>query len=114
MTISVVRDDQLILAKGYGYRDLAPLFPVNPNRTLFRIGSVSKTFSAVAVLQLVEDNILDLDTDVNNYLTAFKIPETYSEPITLKHLLTHSAGFEELAGRIFFDTPGIVLPMEDL
>lgn len=98
MTISIVENDEMVFAKGYGSRSLYPTVkPVIANQTLFRVGSISKTFVAVAVLQLVEDGILDLDTDINNYLTMFQIPNTYQEPITLKHLLTHSAGFEEFA-----------------
>lgn len=98
MTISIVENDEMVFAKGYGSRNLYPTVkPVIANQTLFRVGSISKTFVAVAVLQLVEDGILDLDTDINNYLTMFQIPNTYQEPITLKHLLTHSAGFEEFA-----------------
>lgn len=95
MTLSVVKDNETIFSKGYGYASLLLSKPVIANQTLFRIGSITKTFTAVAVLQLVEDGLLDFDANVNDYLTAFKIPDTYSEPITLKDLLTHSAGFEE-------------------
>ncbi|MCK5182926.1 MAG: beta-lactamase family protein, partial [Candidatus Heimdallarchaeota archaeon] len=56
MTISFVKDNEIFFAKGYGNRTLAPVAkPVIANQTLFRIGSISKTFTAVAVLQLVED-----------------------------------------------------------
>jgi len=114
MTISFVKDDEIFLAKGYGNRTIAPVAkPVIANQTLFRIGSISKTFTAVAVLQLVEDGILDLDTDVNSYLTAFKIPDTYSDPITLRHLLTHTAGFEEKAYPSIFSSPLGIPPLED-
>lgn len=114
MTISFVKDDEILLAKGYGNRTLAPVAkPVIANQTLFRIGSISKTFTAVAVLQLVEDSILDLDTDVNSYLTAFKIPDTYSDPITLRHLLTHTAGFEEKAYPSIFSSALGILSLED-
>lgn len=114
MTISFVKDNEIFFAKGYGNRTLAPVAkPVIANQTLFRIGSISKTFTAVAVLQLVEDGILDLDTDVNSYLTAFKIPDTYSDPITLRHLLTHTAGFEEKAYPSIFSSPLGIPPLED-
>ena len=92
-TVSVVKDGALFFAKGYGYADLENQIPVDPERTLFRIGSASKTFIATAVMQLYEQGMLDLDADVNTYLD-FQIPDTYSEPITLKHLLSHTAGFE--------------------
>lgn len=115
MTLSFVKDDKLLLAKGYGDRMTIPTVkPVIANQTLFRIGSVSKTFTAVAVLQLVDDGILDLDTNVNNYLSTFQIPDTYNEPITLRHLLTHTAGFEEKAYPSILSSLLGVPPIEDL
>lgn len=94
-TISVVKDGKLFFAKGYGYADLENKKPVIANETLYRIGSVSKLFVGTAVMQLVEQGRLDLNTDINTYLTDFKIPNTYPEHITLAHLMTHTAGFEE-------------------
>ncbi|NPD90455.1 MAG: beta-lactamase family protein [Asgard group archaeon] len=114
MSISVVKDGELFFTRGYGYYDRWLLEPVDPNRTLFRIGSISKTFNAIAVLQLVEDGILDLDTDVNEYLTEFKIPDTYPEAITLRHLLTHSAGFEESRFAVVLDSPTYLEPLEEI
>jgi CubicO group peptidase (beta-lactamase class C family) len=92
--VSVVKDGKLFLAKGYGYADLEKNIRVDPERTLFRIGSVTKLFTWTAVMQLVEQGELDLDADVNTYLD-FRIPDTYPRPITLRHLLTHTAGFED-------------------
>jgi CubicO group peptidase (beta-lactamase class C family) len=94
-TISVVKDGRLFFAKGYGSADLQTGTPVSAQTTLFRIGSVSKLFTAAAVLQLVEQGKLNLHADVNTYLKTFHIPATYPEPITLAHLLTHTAGFED-------------------
>ncbi|HET7771857.1 MAG TPA: serine hydrolase domain-containing protein, partial [Chloroflexota bacterium] len=91
--VSVVRAGQLLFAKGYGYADLAKGIPVDPEHTIFRTGSVGKTFTSTAVMQLVEQGKLDLDADVNTYLD-FRIPNTYPQPITLKHLLTHTSGLE--------------------
>ena len=65
-----------------------------PRRTLFRPGSVSKLFTWTAVMQLVEQGKLDLDTDVNPYLD-FKIPPLEGKPITMRNIMTHTAGFEE-------------------
>lgn len=93
-TVAVVRDGRLLFAKGYGYADVAKQRPVDPEKTLFRIGSVSKLFTWTAVMQLVEQGKLDLDADVNRYLD-FTIPATYPRPITLRDILTHSAGFED-------------------
>ncbi len=93
--VSVVKDGELFFAKGYGYADLQNGLPVDPEQTVFRIGSTTKLFTWTAVMQLVEQGKLDLDADVNTYLD-FRIPDTYPQPITLKHLLTHTAGFEDL------------------
>ena len=94
-TISVVKDGKLFFAKGYGYADREKKTQVLADRTLFRPGSTSKLFTWTAVMQLAERGQLDLDADINIYLKTFKIPATYLEPITMKHLLTHTAGFED-------------------
>jgi CubicO group peptidase (beta-lactamase class C family) len=91
--VSVVKDGQLIFKKGYGYSDYANRVPTDPQSTLFRVGSVSKLFVWTAVMQLMEQGKLSLDADVNSYLD-FKIPATYPEPITMRNLLSHTAGFE--------------------
>jgi CubicO group peptidase (beta-lactamase class C family) len=92
--IAVVKDGQLFFQKGYGYADLEKQTPVDPSATIFRIGSMTKLFTWTAVMQLAEQGKLDLEKDVNTYLD-FKIPVTFSEPITLKNLLSHTPGFEE-------------------
>ena len=93
--VSVVKDGKLFFAKGYGYADLENGIPVDPEQTVFRIGSVTKLFTWTAVMQLAEQGMLDLEADINTYLD-FRIPDTYPQPITLKHLLSHTAGFEDL------------------
>lgn len=93
--ISVVKDGQLFFAKGYGYANLQDNKPVVANQTLFMVGSVTKLFTWTAVMQLVEQGKLDLNVDVNTYLKSFQIPATYPQPITLKNLMTHTAGFED-------------------
>src|SRR5438034_1123394 len=98
--VSVVKDGQVLFQKGYGYSDFEAKNPVLPDQTLFRPGSISKLFTATAVMQLVEQGKLDLDRDVNDYLD-FAIPKTYSEPVTLRQLLTHTAGFEETLKNLF-------------
>jgi len=102
--ISVVKDGKVLFEKGYGYADVAKQKPVSPEDTLFRPGSVSKLFTSTAVMQLVEQGKLDLDRDVNDYLD-FKIPATYAQPVTLRRILTHTAGFEEVLKDLFSRTP---------
>lgn len=94
-TIAVVKDDELFFAKGYGYADLEKRRQVIANKTLFRVASISKLFTWTAVMQLVEQGKLDINTDVNKYLKEIQIPSTYPQPITLAHLLTHTSGFAE-------------------
>jgi len=92
----LVKDGQILFAKGYGLADVEKGTPVVPDRTLFAVGSVTKLFTATAVMQLVERGSLDLQADVNQYLSdSFQIPATYPAPITTAHLLTHTAGFDE-------------------
>ena len=89
----LVKDGQVFFSKGYGYADLEKKKAVIPDQTLFRVGSVSKLFTATAVMQLFEQGLLGLDTDVNKYLKHFQLDEDYPEPVTMASLLTHSAGF---------------------
>ena len=98
--VSVVKDGQVLFEKGYGYADVDAKKPVLADQTLFRPGSISKLFTATAVMQLVEQGKLDLDHDVNDYLD-FAIPKTFPEPVTLRRLLTHTAGFEETLKNLF-------------
>jgi CubicO group peptidase (beta-lactamase class C family) len=91
----LVADGDVIHAQGYGHTDLERGTPVDAQRTRFDIGSVSKLLTATAVMQQVERGALDLETDVNDYLTGLEIPDTFPEPVTAGHLLTHTAGFGE-------------------
>jgi CubicO group peptidase (beta-lactamase class C family) len=100
-TVAVVAGGDLLFAKGYGYADLATHRPVVAERTLFRPGSVSKVITWTAVMQLVEEGKVDLDADVNEYITDFKIPPAFGEPITVANLMTHTAGFEDSPEGIF-------------
>ncbi|WP_084787807.1 serine hydrolase domain-containing protein [Anaerobacillus alkalidiazotrophicus] len=108
VTVSVVSGGEIIFAKGYGYADYENNNLVDPEKTLFRIGSTSKLFTWTAVMQLVEAGKLDLDTDINEYLD-FELPDTIeykrgksiAEPITIKHLMSHSPGFEDYMTNVF-------------
>jgi CubicO group peptidase (beta-lactamase class C family) len=112
LTVAVVKDGQLFFAKGYGWADVERRVPVEADKTLFRPGSVSKLFTWTAVMQLVEQGKLDLDADVNTYLTQFKIPATYAAPITLRHALTHTVGLEEGGiGYLMVRSPDQIVPL---
>ena len=103
-TVVVVAKGKVLFAKGYGYRDVAKKQPVSAEETMFRPGSVSKLFTWTAVMQLVEQGKLDLDRNVNDYLD-FTIPATFPKPITLRTLMTHTAGFEETYKDVFLESP---------
>jgi CubicO group peptidase (beta-lactamase class C family) len=109
----VVKDGQVLLAKGYGYADVEKRIPIDPETTLFRPGSVTKLFTWTAVMQLVEQSKLDLQADVNTYLTRFKIPATYSQPITMLDLMAHTSGFEDREKNLFKDSLDELTSLED-
>lgn len=92
--VVVVKDGKILTARGFGYANVADRTPVDPYETLFRVGSVAKLVTWTAVMQLVEQKKLDLDQDVNTYLD-FKIPDRAGAPITLRQIMTHTAGFED-------------------
>ena len=108
--VVVVKDGQVLTQRGFGYADLEKRTPVDPETTLFRTGSVSKLTTWTAVMQLVEQGKLDLDADVNTYLD-FKIPDYDGKPITLRNIMTHTAGFQETIRRLISDSPGDMQPL---
>ena len=102
--VAVVKDGQIVTERGFGYADVASKKPVDPKLTLFRPGSVSKLVTWTAVMQLVEQGKLDLDADVNKYLDM-QIPPRDGKPITLRNIMTHTAGFEEQVKNIITEDP---------
>jgi CubicO group peptidase (beta-lactamase class C family) len=103
-TVLVMKDGKELLKKGYGYSDLTKKAAVDPDTTMFRLASISKLFTWVSVMQLAEQGKLDIDADVNNYLD-FKIAPAFGKPITLRNLMTHTGGFEEVVHDIIFVDP---------
>ncbi|MCC3765597.1 beta-lactamase family protein [Glycomyces sp. TRM65418] len=93
-TVAVVGGGEVLTTRGFGYADIERQLPVDPEQTLFRIGSVSKVLTANAVMQLVEQGRIDLDTDVSAYLD-FEFEREFDDDVTMRHLLSHTAGFEE-------------------
>ncbi|KTG11711.1 serine hydrolase domain-containing protein, partial [Haloferax profundi] len=95
-TVAIVSADAPILIKGYGAADVDADLPVRADETVFRVGSVGKLVTYTAVMQGIEQGVLDLDTDVSSYLgdSRVTVPDTYDDPVTLRHLGTHTAGFE--------------------
>ena len=93
-TVAVVRDGQVVLARGYGDADAGSHTPVVADTTLFRVASLGKLFVWTAVMQLAERGRLDLDADIQTYLEDVRLPATYARPLTLAHLMAHAGGFE--------------------
>ena len=102
--IAIVKDGQTLFERGYGVSDVKTRRPVDPETTLFRPGSISKTFMWTAVMQQVEAGKIDLDADINQYLD-FKIPPYDGKPITMRELMTHSPGFSDAAKDLIFTDP---------
>lgn len=110
--VAVVKDGQVLLVRGYGYSDMAKRTPVTGDATLFRPGSISKLFTWTSVMQLVEQGKLDLDKDVNEYID-FKIPPAFGKPITLRDIMTHTPGFEEVVRDLFVADANHLTPLDE-
>jgi CubicO group peptidase (beta-lactamase class C family) len=104
----LVQNGRVVLSKGFGLADVASGRTVQPDSTIFPFASISKVFTAMAVMQLVERGRIDLDTDVNQYLKAVRVPPTYPRPVTVAHLLTHTSGLDEVPGRRVRDAAELV------
>ncbi|MCI0615430.1 beta-lactamase family protein [bacterium] len=91
----LVQDGRILLAKGYGYSNIEKKSPVLPDKTIFRAGSVSKVVTATLVMQQVQSGRLKLNEDINKYLKTFHMKTNHPAPITLRNLLTHTAGFDD-------------------
>jgi CubicO group peptidase (beta-lactamase class C family) len=102
--VAVVKDGKVLTERGYGFSDVAHRTPVDPERTLFRPGSVSKLFTWTAVMQLVEQGKIDLDADIDKYLD-FTIPARGGKSVSMRNLMQHTAGFEEQAKGIISEDP---------
>jgi CubicO group peptidase (beta-lactamase class C family) len=111
-TVLVMKDGQELLKKGYGYSDVTKKASVDPDTTMFRLASISKLFTWVSVMQLSEQGKLDIDADVNNYLD-FKIAPAFGKPITLRNLMTHTGGFEEVVHDILIVDPKKTASLRD-
>ncbi|HVI34226.1 serine hydrolase domain-containing protein [Phenylobacterium sp.] len=115
VTVSVVQNGQVVLKKGYGFADLDPRRPVDPDRTLFRLGSISKTFTWIALMKEVEAGRIRLTAPINLYLPE-KVrvrDQGYQRDVQVQNLMDHSPGFEDRAlGHLFEGDPDRVRPLE--
>ena len=90
LAVGIVHRGELVYARGFGWADYATRRAVTPD-TSFRIGSISKTFTAIAIMQLWEEGKLDLDAPIHDYLKAYRYghPDPGAPPITIRHIFTH-------------------------
>jgi CubicO group peptidase (beta-lactamase class C family) len=93
LAVGLIRDGSLQFFYGHGVADIGSKTPITED-TVFRIGSITKTFTAIAVMRLWEQGLIDLDAPANDYLRAYKLisAKTGHRPPTVRHLLTHTAG----------------------
>lgn len=100
----IVKDGKTLLKKGYGFTTLGEeINYVHPDSTIFRIGSITKSFTALGLLQQVDRKKIKLDENINRHLHSLQIPDTFNKSVTPFNLLTHSAGFDEVGGRRVFN-----------
>jgi CubicO group peptidase (beta-lactamase class C family) len=116
VTVSVVQDGQVVLRKGYGFADVARGRRVDPDRTLFRVGSITKTFTWLMAMNAVQAGRMSLDAPLNTYLPPnLRVPDQgFSQQIRLRDAMTHTPGFEDrvLKG-LFIRDPAQLQPLDD-
>ena len=100
--VTVVQGGRVVLSRGYGFADVDRGVPVDPERTLFRPGSVSKLFTWVALMQQVEAGKVGMDADINRYID-FAVPAFEGKPITVRDLFQHTEGMSDVGGIIIAD-----------
>ncbi len=107
LSIALVDDQEVIWTKGFGYADKANNIEATP-KTIYRVGSVSKLFTSLAVMQLVEKNLLDIDDPISIYIPEFSIKTRYVEKgeITARNIMTHHSGLpSDIFNGFFSDEP---------
>ena len=105
--IVVVQDGRIVFQKGYGFADVGKKSAVDPTKTVFRVGSVTKVFTAAAILKLVEQGKIDLKEDVQKYMGGLKLDNLYKTVVTVHDLLTHTSGFQVTVEPPEFYTPDL-------
>ena len=108
-----VQNGRAVVARGYGLADVARRRPVRPDSTIWRIGSISKVFTATAVMQLVDRGLVKLDAPVDSYVRRIAIPRTYPDPVTVRQLLDHTAGFDEIRPGTQAPSRDALLPLDE-
>jgi len=116
VTVAVVQDGKVVLKKGYGFADVARRRPVDPDRTLFRVGSITKTFTWLMTLNAVERGRMNLDAPLNSYLPPKdRIPDHRGyRQVLVRDAMTHTPGFEDTPLKhLFLRDPARLLPIDE-
>jgi len=116
VAVTVVQNGQVLMKKGYGFSSMDPATPVDPDKTLFRLASISKTFTWIAVMKESEAGHIRLNAPVNLYLPeAVQVRDQgFKRPVQVRDLMTHTPGFEDRAlGQLFEKDPVRVRPLVD-
>jgi len=96
VAVVVVHEGKTIINRGYGLANIDAEQPVDVDRTLFRIGSVSKALTGLALSRLIDDGRVDYQDDVSAYFEQISNPKGIDQPVTVEHLLTHTGGFDQV------------------
>lgn len=101
MVVSVVKDSKTIFSKGYGKSDSVNSYPMDPNKSLLKVGEITSVLTTIAVLQQIENEKLGLKDDVTKYVPKingqklFKGKQSFKEPVTVESILVHATGLED-------------------
>lgn len=112
-SLAIVKDGKVLLQKGYGTSNIEKDIKVDPNKTVFEAGSVSKLYTWSAVMQLVEQGKIDLHKDIREYLPEDYLDLDFPQKVTMLELMSHTAGFEDNPTLILTKDPGKVIPLKD-
>ena len=102
-SVTIIENSQIVLSKGYGFADLKTRTPVTPD-TVFRAGSISKSFTSIGIMMLVEEGKLSLDAKLSDLMPELRYanPWEATDPIRLVHLLEHTTGFDDIDFHHYF------------
>ncbi|MEM1117499.1 MAG: serine hydrolase [Bacteroidota bacterium] len=98
VAVVIVQNGRTVFKRGYGVANVEAGTPVDPDRTLFRIGSVSKALTALALTRLVDQGRIAMDADVSAYVEGTRNVGGFEAPVTVWNLLTHTSGYDQIGG----------------